>query len=111
MIRAAGGVPVVAHPIRLGLPRAAERELLIRYREAGLLGLEIYHSEHSPELQAYYRQLAEDLELLPSGGSDFHGAVKPDIELGTGSNGNLRVPRQFLEGLRPTATAGVLRGS
>ncbi len=105
MIRAAGGVPVVAHPVRLGLPRSAERELLVRYREAGLLGLEIYHSEHSPEQQAYYQQLAQDLELLPSGGSDFHGALKPDIELGTGSNGNVRVPRQFLEGLRQTVAA------
>ena len=101
-VRSAGGVPVVAHPIRLGLPRAEERELLIQYREAGLLGLEVYHSEHPPELQAYYRQLAGELGLLPSGGSDFHGMIKPEIELGIGVNGNLRVPTDFLAGLRKT---------
>ena len=100
VIRAAGGVPVVAHPVRLGLPRDRERELLLRYRSAGLMGLEIYHSEHPPELQAYYRQLAEDLQLLPTGGSDFHGAIKPDIQLGTGVAGNVRVPAGFIAALR-----------
>ncbi len=100
IVRAAGGVPVIAHPIRLGLPRAEERELLMRYRGAGLLGLEIYHSEHTPELQAHYRQLGEALHLLPSGGSDFHGAVKPDVQLGTGRDGNIRVPADFLQEMR-----------
>ncbi len=100
IVRSAGGVPVIAHPVRLGLPRAEERELLIRYQRAGLLGLEVYHSEHSPELQAYYRQLAEELHLLPSGGSDFHGSIKPDIQLGTGRDGNIRVPARFLDDLR-----------
>jgi 3',5'-nucleoside bisphosphate phosphatase len=105
IVRSAGGVPVVAHPIRLGLPRATERELLIRYRQAGLLGLEIYHSEHPPELQAYYHQLAAELDLLPTGGSDFHGAIKPDTQLGTGINGNVRVPAAFLQGLREAVPA------
>ncbi len=105
IVRSAGGVPVVAHPIRLGLPRAQERELLMRYRRAGLLGLEIYHSEHPPELQAYYHQLAAELDLLPTGGSDFHGAIKPDTQLGTGINGNVRVPAAFLEGLRQAVAA------
>ncbi len=100
VIRDAGGIPVVAHPVRLGLPRDQERDLLLRYRSAGLLGLEIYHSEHPPELQAYYRQLAEDLQLLPTGGSDFHGAIKPDIQLGTGVAGNVRVPATFVATLR-----------
>jgi 3',5'-nucleoside bisphosphate phosphatase len=100
MVRSGGGVPVIAHPIRLGLPRQEERELLIRYRQAGLLGLEVYHSEHPPEMQAYYHQLAGELDLFPSGGSDFHGTIKPEVELGTGIKGNVRVPLAFLEGLR-----------
>jgi 3',5'-nucleoside bisphosphate phosphatase len=102
IIRDAGGIPVVAHPVRLHLERAEERALIARFKDAGLLGLEIYHSEHPPELQAYYRQLAEELNLVPTGGSDFHGAVKPQIQLGTGANGNLRVPADFLAGLRIT---------
>jgi predicted metal-dependent phosphoesterase TrpH len=100
VVRSAGGVPVIAHPIRLDLPREPERELLLAYREAGLVGLEIIHSEQGPELQAHYRQLAEELDLVPSGGSDFHGAVKPNVQLGSGIEGNVRVPYSFLEGLR-----------
>lgn len=101
LIRAGGGIPVAAHPIRLGLPHnSAERSVLAKLKESGLIGLEIYHSEHPPELQSYYRELAKELELLPSGGSDFHGAVKPDTQLGSGRNGNVRVPFAFLENMR-----------
>jgi predicted metal-dependent phosphoesterase TrpH len=98
--RASGGVPALAHPIRLSLPRATEAAMFQHLKQAGLAGLEVYHSEHPPALQAYYRELAAELELLPTGGSDFHGAVKPDIELGSGRENNLRVPLEFLEGLR-----------
>ena len=101
LVRKGGGIPVEAHPIRLGLDKAAERKFLVEAKAAGLVGLEVYHSEHSPELQAYYLQLAGDIGLLPTGGSDFHGPpVKPDIDLGTGRNGNVRVPKSFLTGLR-----------
>ncbi len=101
LVRAGGGIPVVAHPIRLGMDRAAERAFLVEAKAAGLLGLEVYHSEHSPALQQYYLELARELDLLPTGGSDYHGpGVKPDIELGTGRNGNVSVPLAFLDGLR-----------
>jgi predicted metal-dependent phosphoesterase TrpH len=100
-VRKGGGIPVVAHPIRLGMDRTSERRFLEEAKSAGLLGLEVYHSEHSPDLQKYYLQLASELELLPTGGSDFHGpTVKPDIELGTGRNHNVNVPLAFLIGLR-----------
>jgi predicted metal-dependent phosphoesterase TrpH len=98
--RASGGLPVLAHPVRLALPRPAERAIFERLRLAGLAGLEVYHSEHPPALQTYYRELAAELKLLPTGGSDFHGAAKPDIELGSGRGNNVRVPFEFLEGLR-----------
>lgn len=99
-LRAAGGIPVLAHPVRLSLPPQVQRDLFVRLKDCGLLGLEVYHPEHTPALQAHYRQLAEDLELLPTGGSDFHGAPKPDVELGTGVKGNLRVPPEFLHRMR-----------
>lgn len=100
IIREGGGIPTVAHPVRLRMPRDRERQVLIQLKDSGLLALEVYHSDHAPELQAYYRQLAEELDLLPTGGSDFHGKAKPDIALGTGLRGNLRVPMEFLERLR-----------
>ncbi|MBV9677051.1 MAG: phosphoesterase, partial [Acidobacteriaceae bacterium] len=72
-------------------------------KEAGLAALEIYHSDQDPQLQAYYHQLAQELDLLPTGGSDFHGRLKPDIDLGTGLRGNVRVPFEFLQRLREFA--------
>jgi predicted metal-dependent phosphoesterase TrpH len=99
-IRAAGGIPVVAHPGRLSLPRDLERQLLITLKHAGLLGLEVYHSEHPAHLQAYYLAIAQELDLLPTGGSDFHGAAKPTVRLGTGIDGNVRVPVEFLHRLK-----------
>ncbi len=99
-IRSGGGIPVVAHPVRLSLQRDLERQALVRLKDAGLVALEIYHSDQGPELQAYYHQLAQELDLLPTGGSDFHGRIKPNINLGTGLRGNVRVPSEFLQRLR-----------
>ena len=99
---------MLAHPVRLSLPRDTERVGLERLRDAGLSGLEVYHSEHSPQMQAYYRRLAEELDLIPTGGSDFHGSVKPDTELGSGINDNIRVPRSFLDRLEQFARQLVL---
>ena len=96
-IREGGGIPVVAHPVRLSLPRDVERQELMKLKDAGLIALEIYHSDQEPELQAYYHQLAQELDLLPSGGSDFHGRIKPNIDLGTALRGNVRVPFEFLQ--------------
>lgn len=103
IVRHSRGIPVLAHPVRLGLSHQIERETLTRFKQAGLIGLEIYHSEHPPELQAHYRQLAAELELLPTGGSDFHGDAKPDVYIGTGLNGNVRVPCEFVDRLRDFA--------
>ena len=99
-INSAGGVSVIAHPVRLSLSRDSELRELTRLKAAGLRGLEVYHSDHPPELQAHYHQLAGELDLLPTGGSDFHGAIKPEIQLGTGLRGNIRVPADFLAAMR-----------
>lgn len=105
IIRAGGGIPVIAHPVRLLLDHQAEKRVFAGLKAAGLRGLEIYHSEHSLSQQAYYRKLAEELDLVPTGGSDFHGGVKPGTELGRGVNDNLRVPRAFLDRLLETRPA------
>jgi predicted metal-dependent phosphoesterase TrpH len=104
LVRSGGGLPVIAHPIRIGLQPNQEREALSAWKAAGLAGLEVCHSEHSAEKQAYYLRLAEEFELLPTGGSDFHGiSVKPNVELGSGIAGNVRVPREFLDAMRASA--------
>jgi predicted metal-dependent phosphoesterase TrpH len=103
-IRAAGGFPVLAHPIRLGFRHAgAEEHFIAELRDAGLRGLEAYHSDHQPQDAERYADLAKRLGLAITGGSDFHGAAKPHVRLGRGANGNLDVPRAVLEDLRRAA--------
>lgn len=100
IVRLGGGIPSIAHPIRIGLQPDQEREALARWKAAGLVGLEVCHSEHSLDKQAYYLTLANEFQLLPTGGSDFHGiSVKPNVKLGSGILGNVRVPRQFLDSM------------
>lgn len=96
-----GGVAVVAHPVRLMISDPGlERRVLEELKAAGLGGLEVYHSDHSATLQSHYLRLAEELDLLPTGGSDFHGDAKPGVKLGRGIEDNIRVPRRFLDRLR-----------
>jgi predicted metal-dependent phosphoesterase TrpH len=84
MIREAGGIPVVAHPFTLGLGSAgALKEALADLKSQGLAGIEVFYSEHTPEQEALYLKLAQELGLLVTGGSDFHGDNKPEVALGT----------------------------
>jgi predicted metal-dependent phosphoesterase TrpH len=100
-INAAGGLPVVAHPVRLGLRDAlAEDSYIGKLRDAGLRGIEVYHSDHAAQDVARYAALAKKYGLAISGGSDFHGDTKPRVELGRGVDGNLNIPLSVLENLR-----------
>jgi predicted metal-dependent phosphoesterase TrpH len=97
----AGGVPVMAHPVRLGRRTAAEEaEWIEAAVEMGMKGLEVRHSDHDAAAVGRYGALAERLGLLATGGSDYHGTYKPDIRLGTGRSGNVSVPGEWLERLR-----------
>ena len=83
-IRDAGGVPVLAHG---GLLRISEVELnqwIDSMAKKGLMGLECYHNAHTPQMERLLRAAAERNRLLVTGGSDFHGASRPDVEMGTG---------------------------
>jgi predicted metal-dependent phosphoesterase TrpH len=100
-IVAGGGLAVVAHPIRLGIRDAkAEEAMILELCEAGLGGIEVYHSDHRPKDAERYECLAKKLDLAVTGGSDFHGAVKPRHALGTGIKHNLNIPRELLDRLR-----------
>ncbi len=84
MIRDVQGVPVLAHPFTLGLGSAfALRHQLAALKKLGLAGIEVFYSEHTPEQEALYLKLARELGLLVTGGSDYHGANKPEITLGS----------------------------
>jgi predicted metal-dependent phosphoesterase TrpH len=96
-IREAGGIASLAHPVRVpGNVPALMPELC----DAGLNALEAYHSDHSGENTALYLDLAKRYGLRVTGGSDFHGAVKPGVKLGSGCAGNLKIPIDLMDRLR-----------
>ncbi len=97
-IRQAGGVPVLAHPFTLQLGDSALRKVLGEFREMGLQGMEVYYSEHSPDMEETYKRMAGELGLAMSGGSDFHGDVNPRIRMGIGF-GRLCVPDELVAAL------------
>jgi hypothetical protein len=93
-IRQAGGFAALAHPVQLRCNNRAQLERVIReLMDAGLEGLEVYHSDHTNELTRIYFDLAAKLGLVVTGGSDFHGSSKPEVRLGVP-----RVPRHVLTG-------------
>jgi predicted metal-dependent phosphoesterase TrpH len=75
-VRAAGGVPVFAHPRATVRGRVVPDQLIADLADAGLFGLEADHEDHSPAERAYVRELANDLGLVVTGSSDFHGSHK-----------------------------------
>jgi 3',5'-nucleoside bisphosphate phosphatase len=94
----AGGVAVLAHPGRLG---DAERDrVLAEALEAGVDGVEVWHSQHDAALRRSLAGLVERRGLLATGGSDYHGRHKPDVHLGSGVDGNVAVPGELLDALR-----------
>lgn len=97
-IREIGAVPVLAHPF-LNLDEPGLREFLPKAAACGLVGMETLYPKFTPEQTRLAGEMAREYGLLPSGGSDFHGEIKPDIRLGSGT-GALRVPVEYLEGLR-----------
>ena len=99
-IRNAKGIASLAHPIRV---QGDVPALMPELAAAGMNAIEAYHTDHTPAETAAYVELAKRYGMLVTGGSDFHGAVKPDVKLGTGAGGNLRVPEDLLETLRRAA--------
>ena len=96
-IRSSGGIASLAHPIRV---KGDVPALMPELCESGLNAIEAYHSDHTPADTQLYLDLARRHGLRVTGGSDFHGAVKPNVKLGTGYDGNLRVPDDLLAQLR-----------
>lgn len=91
LIRDAGGVAVLAHPHRL-----VEDDWMPELVQAGIQGIEVYHSDHPPAVAEKYRRMAEAKGLLITGGSDCHGARKQKGPL----IGSVSVPYERLDRLR-----------
>jgi predicted metal-dependent phosphoesterase TrpH len=76
LVRAAGGVPVFAHPAATKRGRTVADEVVVAMAEAGLVGLEVDHVDHDDAARAHLTGLAAELGLLTTGSSDFHGTMK-----------------------------------
>ena len=100
MILGAGGVPVLAHPILYHMRDERLDNLVAELKSIGLVGIEAIYSTYNTAEERQIRGLASKYDLKISGGSDFHGANKPKIDLGTGW-GKLCVSDEVLENLRP----------
>jgi len=93
-----GAVSVLAHPF-LNLTYEAMRKFLSEGKKHGLCGMECEYSTYDEETRSSAYALSDEFRLMKSGGSDFHGARKPDIALGIGK-GNLKVPFLWAEAMK-----------
>jgi hypothetical protein len=94
LIRASGGIPVLAHPYAL-----RRDDLIPKLVHSGIKGLEVYYPEHTNTMRNKYLRFCREHKLLVTGGSDYHGKAKPDVSLG-----KLKVPYELVESLRQEKT-------
>ncbi len=99
MIHQAGGLAVLAHPKLYGYSNSEVTQILKDLKSKGLDGVECVYSTHSKDEVAHLLQVCSNLKLLPTGGSDFHGDNKPNLDIGTGY-GNLQISFELLEALK-----------
>ena len=90
LIKQAGGIPVLAHPCTI-----SKNELIPRLIECGIMGLEVYYPGYAQPTVDYYLKMAKEYNLLVTGGSDYHGDVKPEVKLGC-----IKIPYDLVESLR-----------
>lgn len=99
LIKNAGGKAFLAHLNRTGKSDSDTLEYIPYLKECGLDGLEGYYSEYTDEMHQKYMCMAERFGLSVSGGTDYHGSMKPHIEMGIGT-GNMKIPYSVLENMR-----------
>ena len=96
----AGGLASLAHPVRLP-QRGPDLAMLVRrLMDCGLGAIEVFHSEHTPADCREFAEIGLQLDLISTGGTDYHGDHKPGVKLGTGMDGNVCLSYEFLETMR-----------
>jgi hypothetical protein len=99
LIRNAGGIPVLAHPGLIKTNNTDELRYLVSIlKEMGLMGIEVFYPDHTPKQSDEIQEIAFHHDLIITGGTDFHGEMNPDIQLGSG-RGNMFVPYKIYENL------------
>jgi len=99
LIRKAGGDAYLAH-LHLTKKSGDDLDAFVKHLvDAGLIGIEGYYTDYTPEMAETYRNLAKKYSLKISGGTDFHGSFKPHISIGRGL-GEMRIPYSVLENMK-----------
>lgn len=104
LILQADGIPVLAHPPLYHMGQKRLDTLTASLKEAGLMGIEAFYCTYTNQDMRNMLHLAQKYDLLLSGGSDFHGANKPGLDLGCGY-GKLYVPEDLLDEMKKRAPA------
>lgn len=99
LIHQVNGIAILAHPILYRLSKQNLDQLVKSLKEAGLTGIEAVYSTYTQGEEAEIRKLASKYDLVISGGSDFHGTIKPKLEMATGY-GKLFIPEEILDKLK-----------
>jgi len=95
LINQAGGIAVVAHPFFVKQRAPLQKKDIAVLKAKGLQGIEVFHSKHNQEWTQIYLKIASQLDLLITGGSDYHGSNSPDIKLG-----DIILANRYLEKLK-----------
>jgi predicted metal-dependent phosphoesterase TrpH len=100
LIHRAGGIPVLAHPFTLNCSSIRDLKVLVNdLKSKGLYGMEVFYPEHTAEQTRDYLSLVRELDLLYTGGTDYHGNNREKTDLLTG-HGNLKIPYEVVENLK-----------
>ena len=102
LTRQSGGVAVLAHPHTIAAAAADYADALVAFAALGGGGVECHYPDYPPELRGHLTEATRRLGMVPTGGSDYHGELRPGVALGTG-RGDLAVPDEVVEDLRPAA--------
>lgn len=109
LILRAGGIPVLAHPKTLQCSSYRDLKVLVEELKAtGLTGVEVLYPDHSSEQTGTYFSLVRELDLLYTGGSDFHGDNKEKVDLLVGL-GDLKIPYKIVENLKAHLSNSTLK--
>ena len=95
MIKSVGGVAVLAHPKTINTETRSLKDIIGTLAQDGIQGIEVYHSDHSAKDSNAFKKIAEEYNLLMTGGSDCHGLGKKEVLLG-----KIKVPYELVEKLR-----------
>ncbi len=110
LIHGAGGLAFLAHPGVYALPPRILDNVVYKLARVGLDGVEVYYSDHLPTDTAFLKRLVDEYDLLAGGGTDFHGAAKPGVEVGIG-RGDLKIPYELVARMKARLGARARRSA